>query len=105
MAPRHRSRRPVPVSHGDPGNRVLLPHLAANIAFKTHVVASIGRTDSAYRMQAAFASALVNRMPDQVIVLDGMARLNANATSSMAGTIDSTRTGLTGSSMDRSGGR
>lgn len=56
--------RPYPlviVSHGYPGNRFLLSHLAENIASKGYVVASIDHTDSTYRTQAAFGSTLVNR--------------------------------------------
>lgn len=43
----------VLVSHGYPGNRFLLSHLAENIASKGYVVVSIDHTDSTYRTQAA----------------------------------------------------
>jgi predicted dienelactone hydrolase len=46
------------VSHGYPGNRFLLSHLAENLASKGYVVASIDHTDSTYSDQAAFASTL-----------------------------------------------
>jgi hypothetical protein len=49
----------VIISHGYPGNRFLLSHLAENIASKGYVVASIDHTDSTYRSRAAFGSTLV----------------------------------------------
>ncbi len=59
----------VIISHGYPGNRFLLSHLAENIASKGYVMASIGHTDSTYRDKAAFGSTLVNRSLDQIFVL------------------------------------
>ena len=89
----------VMLSHGYPGNRFLMSHLAENIASKGYVVASIDHTDSTYRTQDAFGSTLVNRPLDQLFVLDEMARMNADATSDMAGLIDADNTGLIGYSM------
>ena len=89
----------VIVSHGYPGNRFLLSHLAENIASKGYVVASIDHTDSVYDAIGPFGSTLVNRTLDQVFVLDEMARLNADATSAMAGMIDAGNTGIVGYSM------
>jgi predicted dienelactone hydrolase len=60
----------VIISHGYPGNRFLLSHLAENIASKGYVVASIDHTDSTYRSRAAFGSTLVNRSLDQIFVLE-----------------------------------
>ena len=60
----------VLISHGYPGNRFLLSHLAENIASKGYVVVSIDHTDSTYRTQAAFGSTLVNRPLDQLFTLD-----------------------------------
>lgn len=74
----------VIVSHGYPGNRFLLSHLAENIASKGYVVASIDHTDSTYRTQAAFGSTLVNRSLDQIFVLDEMERLSMDGTSFLA---------------------
>ena len=54
----------VLMSHGYPGNRFLMSHLAENLASKGYVVASIDHTDSTYRDQGAFASTLVNRPLD-----------------------------------------
>lgn len=89
----------VIVSHGYPGNRFLLSHMAENLASKGYVVASIDHTDSTYRDQAAFGSTLVNRPLDQVFVLNEMARLSADAASPFAGLIDTENTGLVGYSM------
>lgn len=87
------------MSHGYPGNRFLMSHLAENIASKGYVVASIDHTDSTYRTQAAFGSTLVNRSLDQLFVLDQMAQMNDDAASGMAGRIDAENTGLLGYSM------
>jgi predicted dienelactone hydrolase len=87
------------MSHGYPGNRFLMSHLAENLASKGYVVASIDHTDSTYRTQAAFGSTLVNRSLDQLFVLDQMAKINADAASGMAGLIDVDNTGLLGYSM------
>ena len=89
----------VVMSHGYPGNRFLMSHLAENIASKGYVVASIDHTDSTYRDQAAFGSTLVNRPLDQLFVLDEMARLGADAGSGLAGLIDADNAGLIGYSM------
>lgn len=86
------------VSHGYPGNRYLMSHLAENLASKGYVVASIDHTDSTYRTQAAFGSTLVNRSLDQLFVLDQMAALDAGD-GPMAGKIDTDTTGLIGYSM------
>jgi predicted dienelactone hydrolase len=89
----------VLLSHGYPGNRFLMSHLAENLASKGYVVASIDHTDSTYRTQGAFASTLVNRSLDQLFVLDEVARLNADPSSDLAGLIDTDNAGLVGYSM------
>jgi len=89
----------VIVSHGYPGNRFLLSHLAENIASKGYVVASIDHTDSTYRTQAAFGSTLRNRSLDQLFVLNEMARLNAEESSFLSGLIDTENTAIVGYSM------
>ena len=89
----------VLVSHGYPGNRFLLAHLAENIASKGYVVASIDHTDSTYRTQAAFGSTLVNRSLDQLFVLDQIAKLSSDDTSFLNGLADTDNTGLIGYSM------
>jgi len=88
----------VLISHGYPGNRFLLSHLAENIASKGYVVASIDHTDSTYRTQAAFGSTLVNRSLDQLFVLEEMAKMGAEG-GDFAGLYDAQNTGLIGYSM------
>lgn len=88
----------VLISHGYPGNRFLLSHLAENIASKGYVVASIDHTDSTYRTQAAFGSTLVNRSLDQLFVLEEMAKMAADG-GDFAGLYDAENTGLIGYSM------
>ena len=88
------------VSHGYPGNRFLLSHLAENLASKGYVVASIDHTDSTYSDQAAFGSTLLNRPLDQLFVLGEMARLNTNDPSgTLKGMVNADLTGLIGYSM------
>ncbi|MFK7835068.1 MAG: alpha/beta hydrolase family protein [Sulfitobacter sp.] len=88
----------VLISHGYPGNRFLLSHLAENIASKGYVVASIDHTDSTYRTQAAFGSTLVNRSLDQLFVLEEMAKMSGEG-GDFAGLYDANNTGLIGYSM------
>ena len=88
----------VLISHGYPGNRFLLSHLAENLASKGYVVASIDHTDSTYRTQAAFGSTLVNRSLDQLFVLKEMAGKAAEG-AEFAGLYDATNAGLIGYSM------
>ena len=65
------------ISHGYPGNRMLLSHLAENLASKGYVVASIDHIDSLYSDRAAFGSTLYNRPIDQAFVLQSMSELNS----------------------------
>ncbi len=89
----------VIISHGYPGNRFLLSHLADNIASKGYVVVSIDHTDSTYRTQDAFGSTLRNRSIDQLFVLDEMTRLNADPSSFLYGLIDTDNSAVIGYSM------
>ena len=102
----HRDAKPaaekfplVLISHGYPGNRFLLSHLAENIASKGYVVASIDHTDSTYRTKAAFGSTLVNRSLDQIFVLDQLAQLSADSRSFLNELVDANNTALVGYSM------
>lgn len=88
----------VLISHGYPGNRFLMSHLAENLASKGYVVASIDHTDSTYRTQAAFGSTLVNRSLDQLFVLEEMAKM-AGEGGDFAGLYDADNAGLIGYSM------
>lgn len=68
----------VIISHGFPGNRYLLSHLAENLASKGYCVASIDHLDSLYSEcahPASFPSTLLNRPLDQRFVLDAMGNL------------------------------
>ncbi|TBR44382.1 dienelactone hydrolase [Marinomonas agarivorans] len=87
------------ISHGYPGNRFLLSHLAENLASKGYVVAAIDHKDSTYRDQSAFGSTLVNRPLDQMFVLNEMARFHNEANHFLAGIVDTDNTGLIGYSM------
>lgn len=87
------------LSHGYPGNRYLMSHLAENLASKGYVVASIDHTDSTYRTLGAFASTLVNRPLDQLFVLEQLDQLSNDDSSFLNGRIDASNTGLIGFSM------
>lgn len=90
----------VIVSHGYPGNRYLLSHLAENLASKGYVVASIDHKDSTYDDQKAFASTLYNRPFDVVSVLNELQRLGRKESATIwGGLIDASRTGVVGYSM------
>ena len=89
----------VLVSHGYPGNRFLMSHLAENIASKGYVVVSIDHTDSTYRTQAAFGSTLVNRPLDQLFTLDQIEALSNDPSSFLHQMVDVNNTALIGYSM------
>jgi predicted dienelactone hydrolase len=88
----------VIISHGYPGNRFLMAHIAENLASKGYVAASIDHKDSTYDDQQNFASTLYNRAFDQLFVLNEMDRLGG-AGQPFAGVIDASRSGLIGYSM------
>lgn len=88
----------VIISHGYPGNRYLMSHLAENIASKGYVVASIDHRDSTYDDQTAFGSTLVNRSLDQMFVLNTIADLT-KGDGFLSGLADTDNTGLIGYSM------
>ncbi len=89
----------VIVSHGYPGNRFLLSHLAENLATKGYVVAAIDHADSTYADQGKFGSTLVNRPLDQLFVLNAVDRLSKESGHFLNGLVDASRTGLIGYSM------
>jgi predicted dienelactone hydrolase len=96
------SENPFPlaiISHGYPGNRFLLSHLAENLASKGWVVASIDHPDSTYDDQTAFGSTLVNRPLDQEFVLDEIARQSEEAGHFLNGLVDTENAALIGYSM------
>ncbi|MEM9049358.1 MAG: dienelactone hydrolase [Pseudomonadota bacterium] len=87
------------LSHGYPGNRFLMSHLAENLATKGYVVASIDHTDSTYDTQAAFGSTLVNRSLDTRFVLDEIERMAADPENFLGGIADASRAAIVGYSM------
>jgi len=87
------------ISHGYPGNRFLLSHLAENLATKGYVVAAIDHADSTYNDQGKFGSTLINRPLDQLFVLNEMDRLSKQSGHFLSGLVDASRTGLIGYSM------
>jgi predicted dienelactone hydrolase len=90
----------VVISHGYPGNRYLMSHLAENLASKGFVTASIDHKDSTYDDQKAFGSTLYNRAFDQLFVLNEIDRLGKAASGSfLAGIVDASRAGIVGYSM------
>lgn len=60
----------VILSHGYPGNRMLLGHFGETLASRGFLVASIDHTDSTYGDKAAFLSTLLNRPLDTRFVAD-----------------------------------
>jgi predicted dienelactone hydrolase len=89
----------VLISHGYPGNRFLMSHLAENIASKGYVVVSIDHTDSTYRTQAAFGSTLINRPLDQLFTLDQIERMSKDSSSFLFDLVNTQNTALIGYSM------
>ena len=97
------SQAPFPlviISHGYPGNRYLMSHLAENLASKGFITVSIDHKESTYDDQKPFASTLYNRAFDQLFVLNEMARLATPGSGSfLSGRLDVSRTGIVGYSM------
>jgi predicted dienelactone hydrolase len=90
----------VIVSHGYPGNRFLLGHLAENLASKGFVVAALDHPETTYDDQKPFITALYHRPYDQLFVLDEIDRLSrAGSASFLAGLADASRTAIVGYSM------
>ncbi|MFT4793509.1 MAG: putative dienelactone hydrolase [Paracoccaceae bacterium] len=88
----------VIISHGYPGNRILMAHLGESLAARGYVAVSIDHTDSLYQDMGNFGSTLVNRPIDQMFVLEQMAQAGA-AGGALAGVVDASKTGLIGYSM------
>ncbi|WP_370453588.1 alpha/beta hydrolase family protein [Paracoccus sp. JM45] len=83
------------VSHGFPGNRYLMSHLAENMASKGYVVVSADHPESTYDDMGPFISTLVNRAVDQRFLLDSMAGLDDE----IGAITDADHTGVIGYSM------
>ena len=71
----------VIVSHGYPGSRFLLSHLAENLATKGYVVASVDHRDSTYSDQTVFGSTLVNWPVDHLFTLAEIDRMQRDLAS------------------------
>lgn len=89
----------VVISHGFPGNRFLMSHLAENLASKGYVVASIDHADSTYADQDVFGSTLYNRPIDQHFVIESLVTMGADDSSFLNGMVDGESVGLIGYSM------
>jgi predicted dienelactone hydrolase len=90
----------VIVSHGYPGDRLLMGHLGETLASKGFVVVAIEHTESTYWEQKAFASTLYNRPFDQLFVLNEIDRLSKPGSGSfLSGIVDTSNTGIVGYSM------
>lgn len=63
----------VLISHGYPGNRFLMAHLAEHLASHGYAVLAVDHTDSTYSDQAAFGSTLYNRPLDQAFAIEAIA--------------------------------
>ena len=89
----------VIISHGYPGNRYLMSHLAENLASKGYVVASIDHADSTYEDQATIWSTLYHRPQDQLFVVNEISLLSNSNDSFLKQIVDTNRVGIVGYSM------
>jgi predicted dienelactone hydrolase len=89
----------VVLSHGHPGNRYIMIHLAESLASKGYVVASIDHKDSTYEDPQSFNSTLYNRPLDQRFVLNSIDELSNDSASFLNGVVDTSSTGVVGYSM------
>jgi predicted dienelactone hydrolase len=85
----------IVISHGYPGNRFLMSHLAESLAAKGYVVAVPDHAGSTYEDQQDFAVTLLHRPTDQRGVIDGMAGLGG----ALGALVDCSSVGLIGYSM------
>ncbi|MFN6978422.1 MAG: alpha/beta hydrolase family protein, partial [Gemmobacter sp.] len=63
----------VILSHGYPGNRMLLAHFGEHLATRGYAVASLDHPQSTYADQAAFGATLYHRPRDQAFALAALA--------------------------------
>lgn len=85
----------VIISHGYPGNRYLMVHLAESLAAKGYVVAACDHTGSTYDAQDAFGITLLHRPLDQTGVLNAVAAMGGD----IGALVACDRVGLIGYSM------
>jgi predicted dienelactone hydrolase len=87
------------ISHGYPGNRYLMSHMAENLASKGYVVAAIDHRDSTYKDQSTEWSTLHHRPLDQIFVIDEIAELSKSNDSFLKELVDTDNVGIVGYSM------
>jgi predicted dienelactone hydrolase len=88
------------VSHGYVGSRLLMTYLTENLASKGYVVVSIDHMESTYNDAGGFQSTLLYRSRDILFVLNQIAGMtNQGSSSFLAGIADPDNTGLIGYSM------
>jgi predicted dienelactone hydrolase len=85
----------VVLSHGYPGNRYLMSHLAESLAAKGYVVVAPDHIGSTYEDQQAFGVTLLHRPLDQRGTIDAMAGLGG----SLGAIIDTSNVAVIGYSM------
>lgn len=85
----------IVISHGYPGNRHLMVHLAESLAARGYVVAACDHTGSTYDDPAEFGITLLHRPLDQRGVVDAMADMGGD----IGAITNCTRVGLIGYSM------
>ena len=85
----------VVLSHGHPGNRFLMAHLAEALASRGYVVAAVDHLGSTYGDHQSFGTTLMHRPLDQRFVIDALADPKAG----FAGRIDTENVGVVGYSM------
>ncbi|SFE47786.1 Predicted dienelactone hydrolase [Sulfitobacter brevis] len=85
----------VVLSHGFPGNRYLMSHLAESLAAKGFVVAAPDHAGSTYEDHQDFGETLLHRPLDQRGVIDAVAGMSGD----VARIADTSRVGVIGFSM------
>ncbi len=85
----------VVLSHGYPGNRYLLSHLAESIAAKGYVVAAPDHLGSTYGDHEDFGVTLIHRPLDQRGVIDAVERMGGD----LGALAETSRVGVIGYSM------
>lgn len=97
-----RSDAPWPlvlISHGYPGNRYLMAHLAEHLASVGYLVAALDHPGSTYLDQGDFGGTMLDRPLDQRAALDELERRAAGGGDFPGDLADVARTGLVGFSM------
>ncbi|MGJ8625717.1 MAG: alpha/beta hydrolase family protein [Sulfitobacter sp.] len=85
----------VVLSHGYPGDRFLMSHLAESLAAKGYIVAAPDHPGSTYDDQQAFGQTLLHRPLDQRALIDAMASIGG----ALGQLMDTSNVGVIGYSM------